>query len=731
MTTTNPFPSDWQEKTLALAREMQRETLLLLLPVLGLGGLLVLMMVIWTNDPMWEIGVSAGLFALMAGLWRLQAASFRWASLLLVAGTWAAVLAVAGFSQWEAIIFLWVIPVGLVTMLLGEKWGLGVIVLSVACLWLPLPMLAFTSPMVRLVTILAMAASVGMIWLTLRPLLTAIHWSWSSYFSSQEALSQARTFQVQLQQSLQDVTLVNTQLKRLNQLTQSLRLEAENERRTKQEFVANVSHELRTPLNMIIGFSRTMLDTPETYGDNIPPKLLADLQVILRNSQHLSNLIDDVLDLSQIDADRMALNKERTALPEIIQEAVVSVRPLFESKGLYLETQIPPDLPLLWCDRTRIREVLLNLLSNAGRFTENGGVRLAARQDNAAVIVSVADTGLGISEEDRRKLFQPFQQVDGSIRRKYGGTGLGLSISKAFVELHDGEMWVDSAVGQGTTFYFKLPVDPLTPLPESPARWFTPYQSYDETFHVTELPAAEARPRLVVVEQGDVMQKIFSRYFDQLEIVAVQSLDAALAEMAQGGGRALLVNDVRIHEIVERFKDVNALPYGVPAILCSLPGIEQASVDLGVANYLIKPISREALLAAMDGLGRVIETILVVDDEPDARQLFRRMLADEQHGYRVLRASNGFQALEILQQEKVDAILLDLTMPGMDGFAFLEEREKLAAVREIPVILISARDPQGQPIASNILAVARGGGLTTRQVLTCVEALSGILSPGR
>ncbi len=729
-------PSDWQEKTLALTREMQHETLLLILPVVGLSGLVVLALTAWSKQPLREIGVALGLWGLMFLTWRVQAFSFRWASFLLAAGVWGGVLAMALSSGWEDLLLLWILPAGLATMLLGGKWGAAITLWSAAVLWLPL---AFLPVAARGAALLGMAASVGMTWLTLRPLLTAIHWSWSSYQSSQEALQQARSYQVQLQKSLQDLTLINVQLTRLNQVTQALRLEAENEHRLKQEFVANVSHELRTPLNMIIGFSRTMLETPETYGDNIPSKLLADLQVILRNSQNLSNLIDDVLDLSQIDADRMALNKERVDLPAIVEEAVDSVRPLFQSKGLYLETEVAVELPRVWCDRKRIGEVLLNLLSNAGRFTEQGGVRLAARQEGAAVIVSVADTGLGIAEEDRRKLFQPFQQVDGSLRRKYGGTGLGLSISKAFVELHDGEMWVDSTLGQGTTFYFKLPLDPLPPLPRQPVRWFNPYQAYDETVHATGLAVVEARPRLVVVEQGNVMSKMLSRYSTQMEVIAVESLEAGLAEIAQGG-QALLVNDVRMNENVERFKDVNALPYGIPVILCSLPGDEQAANELGAANYLVKPVSRADLLKAIDGLGKKIASILVVDDEPDERQLFRRMLAGaaeagaeagERRDYRVLRASNGLQALEILEQETMDLILLDLSMPGMDGFTFLEEREKRPALRAIPVILISARDPQGQPIASNILAAARGGGLTARQVLACVDALSGILLPGR
>ena len=173
--------------------------------------------------------------------------------------------------------------------------------------------------------------------------------------------------------TLEDLASANVQLARLNQLAQGMRHAAEDARRAKEEFVANVSHELRTPPNMIVGFSEMMLQAPQTYGKKIPSALLADLAVIQRNSQHLSSLIDDVLDLSQIEVGKMALTKERVAFQEVVQAAVTAVRPLFDSKGLHLKTEVPGDLPLVFCDRTRIREVVLNLLSNAGRFTEHGG----------------------------------------------------------------------------------------------------------------------------------------------------------------------------------------------------------------------------------------------------------------------------------------------------------------------------------------------------------------------
>ena len=289
---------------------------------------------------------------------------------------------------------------------------------------------------------------------------------------------------------MQDLNEANVQLTHMNRLAQSLRQIAEDERRAKEQFVANVSHELRTPLNMIIGFCEMITETPETYGESIPDTLLADLEVVLRNSQHLSGLINDVLDLSQIEVGQMALTREQIALSEIVQAAVTAVQPLFISKRLNLTTEIPEDLPTLYCDHIRIREVMLNLLSNAGRFTESGGVTIKAWCRAGNVYVSVSDTGPGISVEGQKRIFQPFEQLDSTIRRRYGGTGLGLSISKGFVEAHDGEMWVESQEGQGTTFFFRLPLELPTPSGGDFMRWFNPYNQPEQRTRPTTLQAS-------------------------------------------------------------------------------------------------------------------------------------------------------------------------------------------------------------------------------------------------
>jgi signal transduction histidine kinase/DNA-binding response OmpR family regulator len=717
----------WADEMKAMFKQLQDETLVFTLPAAGVIGICFLAATTLVENFIWCLVLGVSCVVLAAVGWQVRKFSFRAASWLLIAGVFAANLVSISWGRVSEAVFMLILPVGLATLTLGIRVGAGTAA-AASLILLTAPAAMFpVALMPRLVSLLTVWIVLGLIWLTLRPLLTSVQWAWTGYRSSQELLAQSREYQVKLSEMVEDLTEANSQLLRLNQLTSRLRKEAEDERRIKEEFVANVSHELRTPLNMIIGFCGMILNAPATYGERIPAALLADLEVVLRNSQHLSSLIDDVLDLSQIDANRMALTKEYVSLAEIIEAAVSAVRPLFSSKNLSVECEIPPDLPDIWCDRTRIGEVMLNLFSNAGRFTEKGGIHVAVTRDGAHVVVSVADTGPGIGAEDMQKIFRPFQQADGSIRRRYGGSGLGLSISKSIIELHDGKMGVESRKGKGTTFFFQLPIDPLPQPSSSPARWLTRFSLREERARATQVHAAPLKPRVVVAEHGAVMQRMLERYFQNVEVVAAPTLDAALAEAARSPAQALLVNDIQVDRVMERLKEADALPYSLPAIVCSLPGVEQAYSQLGVSGYLVKPINREMLQQALEKIDRPVETILLVDDEPDARQLFRRMLASFPNQYRVLRASDGAGALQILRAQPVDVVLLDLLMPKMDGFQFLAVKNQEPLLRSVPVILISARDPQGHPIASNALAVTRGGGMSMNQVLACIEALSSIL----
>lgn len=720
---------DKSEALSSWLQELQKKTLLFALPGLALVGIIILGSLQGFYTPLQSILTTAAIFALTAIIWKLRQWHYLIAASFLVLGGIALDLYVIAKSGSDVALVLLAIPVGLATLTISRAAGTITASLCTALLlFMPFPTLIDPAPTTQIITLIMLWSTFLMLWLTLNPLLTAVRWAWSSYEHSHILLEQARTTHVQLHETLEDLADANLQLTRLNRQAQGLRQVAEDERRAKQEFVANVSHELRTPLNMIVGFCEMITKAPETYGD-VPRSLLADLAVVLRNGQHLSNLIDDVLDLSQIVANQMALSKQIVALEDIIAAVTVAVRPLFESKGLYLHTEISEDLPTLLCDRTRIHEVLLNLLSNAGRFTEQGGVKIHAHQQENNVIVSVQDTGPGIAHQDKSRIFRPFQQLDGSIRRRYGGTGLGLSISKSFVELHGGQMWMESEIGTGTTFFFSLPLTSPAP-PEAPAgRWITPGWEYLQRTHPPRMPEVKLRPRLVISEPGQALHRLLSRYLDDMEIVSVPNLEHAIQEIHQVPAQALLINDIAVDPTLQQLNDHTDLPDDIPIIICTVPGIEQMTHGLGVFDYLVKPISQETLCHSLERLEHPINTILLVDDEPDALRLFRRMLLAADRGYQILRASNGQQAWAMLQAQPIDVILLDLMMPEMNGFQFLALKNQNAATKDIPVILISARDPLGQPIVSNAIAATRSHGLTAREILACLEALQQILGP--
>ncbi|HEY64303.1 MAG TPA: HAMP domain-containing histidine kinase [Caldilineae bacterium] len=436
-------------------------------------------------------------------------------------------------------------------------------------------------------------------WAATRTLYTITQWALLGFEQARRQMEEARNQRLELEQVKEDLLHANCELARLSDRLKAMYQIAEEARRAKEEFVANVSHELRTPLNMIIGFAEMITQAPQIYGDALPPALLADIAAIQRNSQHLAQLVDDVLDLSQAEAGKMVLSKEWVSLQEIVNAAAIAVQALYESKGLYLKVDVPSDLPLVFCDGTRIRQVMLNLLSNAGRFTERGGVQVKAWCEDNSVVVSVADTGPGIPPEKQEKIFEPFQQLDNSIRRAHGGSGLGLSISKRFVEMHGGKMWLESTVGEGTTFYFSLPLH--TPIAEAftqgdVRRWFNPYHPYETRVRRSKAPIPELPPRFVLLERQESLQRRLRRYFEDAEIIPVQTVEEARQELHRLPARALIINDPSTSETSEgqgAMESLADLPYGTPVIACWVPDEGTTARQLGVIRYLVKPVNRE------------------------------------------------------------------------------------------------------------------------------------------
>ncbi|MFL7794755.1 MAG: ATP-binding protein [Anaerolineae bacterium] len=572
-------------------------------------------------------------------------------------------------------------------------------------------------------------------WAVIHVLLTMTQWSLFSFEQARREIEAAREQRMELKQTQEDLVQANQELARLADRLKVMHRVAEEARRTKEQFVANVSHELRTPLNMIIGFSDMIMQLPQVYGGALPQALLADIAAIQRNSQHLAKLVDDVLDLSQIEAGHMTLSKEWVSLREIIDEAAEAVGALFESKGLYLKVEIPPDLAPVFCDMTRIRQVLINLLSNAGRFTDRGGVVIEATCEENDVVVSVADTGPGIAPEEQQRLFQPFQQLDSSIRRRHGGSGLGLSISKQFVEMHRGKMWLESEVDVGTTIYFTLPLgESFSPAPDhtdDATRWFSPYSEYEYRLRnrQSKAPVPMVRPRLVLLEKGETLHYLFRRHLPEFETVSTKNVDEAVCELNQSPAQALIVNTPLGKEAPIPINQLDEWTCCPPVITCWVPGEDETARELGVMQYLIKPVSCDKLLSTLEALGPEVQTVLLVDDDQEVLRLFARMIAASERGYHILQAMGGQRALDLMRERQPDAVFLDLIMPGMDGFQVLQEKNLDPAIRDIPVVVISSRDPSGDLVASDSLTVTCRGGFSMRDLATCVQVISENLSP--
>jgi len=525
-------------------------------------------------------------------------------------------------------------------------------------------------------------------------LLSAIAASSYHYRQARKLLQESRENQAQISLILKDQHQTNYQLERLNQMLHHARQRAEEARDSRDRFILAVSHELRSPLNFILGFSDLMVNSPETYADldQWPPGLYDDVQEIYRSSTHLLSLINDILDMGQIDANQMTIFRERVKLEQIVQEVVSMVSPAFEKKGLWLRTEIEGELPHVFVDCTRIRQALLNLVNNGLRFTQHGGVTIALKRQPGDIQVQVSDTGSGIAEGDLAKVFDEFRQVGQDSWRRREGTGLGLSISRRFVQLHGGKMWLESELGQGTRFYFTIPFEELPELDltstaeqeRADQRLVFNHQVRQEKLVVLLSKDGHAS-RLVKQELGD---------FKVLNVSEWEDLRKAVQTFFP---RALLVDRDLAQEVQPALA---TLPYQLPVIQIAMPTVRQSSKDLpsGVVNYLVKPISRKLLVETVESLGDGIRSILVVDDDPAMVRFVTQALKSPEvqsrlaKDYRFYTAFNGEEALQHLQANKIDAILLDLDLPDINGWEVLAQVRREARFAGTPVVIVSAVD---------------------------------------
>lgn len=670
-------------------------------------------------------GLALALALISAGAWGLGRRwdhAGRWA---LIGGSvaWVA-LCQAVLGQSAASVLL-VAPVGMSVAMLGWRAGLSALATSAILVLIQSgPPFSTTITLIALCAVWLVVAATDQIGRRMHEQGIAL------YQTAMKRIATAQEQEAHLRFALDDLARANVQLARLNDLTQGLRQAAEQARADKEQFAANISHELRAPLNIILGFSNMLLESSEGPGWAIPAPVQADLAVIQRNAAHLSALIDDVLDLSQIEAGHLALDRAYTALDEVIHQAVELTRGLFETKRLRLQVEIEPGLPAVYCDAVRIRQVLINLINNAWRFTEQGSVTVRAAQDGTQVRVSVSDTGPGIAPEKAARLFKPFQQADSDIHKHYGGTGLGLAISRQLVELHGGRIGVESREQAGATFYFELPIDP----PSTSASFRAGLYENWEFHQRTQRPAIQpppARPRVLVVEQGNTLQRALQRHLDSVEVATAPDVRAAGELLGQSPAHALVINATTVTEgLISALRADDRLA-GAPTIVCAFPQINPSGLPEN-ARRLTKPVSRQALARAFSELNVRGGRLLIVDDDPDTLQLFERMALSIQPDFRIWLARNGAEALQIMTRQTPDAILLDLRMPHVDGWQVLARRADMQRDSgqtappwtRAPVIVVSAQDDTTHAPLSPALVFAIEGGFTTQHLARSVAWIS-------
>jgi signal transduction histidine kinase/CheY-like chemotaxis protein len=470
------------------------------------------------------------------------------------------------------------------------------------------------------------------------------------------------------------------------QATEARRL-AEEANRMKSRFLSTISHELRTPLNLIVGLSGVMLQESEEGSTTLPDAIRKDIERVQAYTQHLGGLIGDVLDLASNDAGQLRLHNDYVDLGQTLQIVAESGRQLALDKGLTWHAEFPESGPWVWGDRTRLRQVVINLVNNAVKFTTRGEVRLTLTTDQGRVTVSVQDTGLGIPADEQSRIFDAFQRTEASISGGYPGLGLGLSICKTLVEMHSGVLSLHSSgiPGEGSTFYFTLPeVSPLEP-PQALASK-PPYAEKTLLFLFQD-PAINDRLAAKLNEQGVKLQCIpMEHSADWQSSLVTTPPDTIVLDISE-----------KSHLAWRAMKTIKNIPsiQGIPIIFMASRPQGESVLNL---DYLTKPIEPEELTKLLDqhwmltDSTQSVRTFLVVDDDIATLELHARIVRLQSPSNRVLTAANGRAALKLLSEEKIDLVLLDLQMPELDGFGVLQAMREMPRTHDIPVIVVTGKE---------------------------------------
>jgi len=505
--------------------------------------------------------------------------------------------------------------------------------------------------------------------------------------SNQKLEAQSEELQEQseeLKQQANELQKSSDELQLQNQELEMQRIQVEESSRLKSQFLSNMSHELRTPLNSINALSRVLMMQAK---DKLTTEENEYLEIVERNGKRLLSLINDILDLSKIEAGKMELQTKTVSLPALLSQVTDNIRPLAKQKKITLEL-IASDSPVeIETDEHRLHQVLTNVIGNAVKFTESGGVYVSVYADSKTAHIRVEDTGIGISEVVLPHIFEEFRQADGSTSRSYEGTGLGLSIAKKLVQVLHGDITIESTLGKGSVFTVSVPV-----------QWEGQVEPEDVPWNAANISTALNRIILVVDDDPGIVQQISAAleaggYHPIGTTSGIEALKLAQKFKPYAITLDIIMPDLDGWEVLQKLKN-NPETSHIPVIVISVSDDKQTSFALGAVGYVAKPINRQLLIREIRKLSPSPVTIMVVDDNPIDRKQVHDILQLE--NLDDIQADSGMQCLEMLRYHQPDVLVLDLMMPDMDGFQVLEEIRKKPETRDLPVIVVTAKDLTAQ-----------------------------------
>ncbi len=521
-----------------------------------------------------------------------------------------------------------------------------------------------------------------------------------------------------------------TKIKEAEQSLIEAKLAAESANRSKSDFLATMSHELRTPLNSIIGFSDLIIGGSVGDVSDMQKKFLGNIST---SGKHLLSLINNVLDISKIEAGKMEIDLELFPLDETLTEVKQLIEPLTNKKDLSIEFHIDGKLTHMYADKTRFKQIMFNLISNAIKFTPEGGkIDICASIKENKALFAVKDTGIGISDENKSQLFQPFTQVDSATNRHYEGTGLGLSLVKKFLELHKGNIWLESTPGEGSTFIFELPLKENTNLTDTEEVDMNQNGTLLALPRITEPDMSNGNePLILVVEDDDASRELleYTLVHEGYRVASAPSGKEAL-EFAKVMDPFAITLDIMMPgmdgwDVLKYLKQEKGTR-DIPVVITSMVDEKKTGIVWGAAEYFIKPVEKEVLLSTMDKLKEKVSKpslkVLVVDDEISMVELIYEMLNGKE--FDVLTAYGGQEAIDIALKDDPDVIVLDLMMPVISGFDVIHTLKNKEQTIDIPIIICSAKDLEKNEkieLKSDVAHIFQKGMFSKESLVDCIR----------